>query len=154
MPMLGFETNVLPIVGRLYLAGTPGIAPDVGGHLGETATVCGVAASAKFEAYARSQPTLLDLGSHLRTRFLSLVIYGENRSKFGTPRPRSAAAEIVPNRPRPIDPLIERLLWSPEPSPPGGLAAIEPAQRHRSEPSRPAHCSFQPALRSPSSKWA
>ena len=30
MPMLGFETNVLPIVGRLYLAGTPGIAPVVG----------------------------------------------------------------------------------------------------------------------------
>jgi hypothetical protein len=29
MPMLGFETNVLPIVGRLYLAGTPGIAPVV-----------------------------------------------------------------------------------------------------------------------------
>ena len=30
MPMLGFETYVLPILGRLYLAGTPGIAPVVG----------------------------------------------------------------------------------------------------------------------------
>ena len=27
MPMLGFETHVLPILGRLYLAGTTGIAP-------------------------------------------------------------------------------------------------------------------------------
>src|SRR5262249_32010567 len=29
MPMLGFETHVLPILGRLYLAGTTGIAPAV-----------------------------------------------------------------------------------------------------------------------------
>jgi len=30
MPMLGFETYVLPILGRLYLAGTTGIAPVLG----------------------------------------------------------------------------------------------------------------------------
>jgi hypothetical protein len=30
MPMRGFETHVLPILGRLYLAGTSGIAPVVG----------------------------------------------------------------------------------------------------------------------------
>jgi hypothetical protein len=35
---------------------------DAPSHIGETATVCGVVASAKFEAHARSQPTLLDLG--------------------------------------------------------------------------------------------
>jgi len=29
MPMLGFETHVLPIFGKLYLAGTTGIAPAV-----------------------------------------------------------------------------------------------------------------------------
>ena len=35
---------------------------DVKSHIGETATVCGVVASAEFEANARSQPTLLGLG--------------------------------------------------------------------------------------------
>jgi hypothetical protein len=30
MPMLGFETYVLPVLGRLYLAGTTGVAPIVG----------------------------------------------------------------------------------------------------------------------------
>ena len=30
MPMLGFETHVLPIFGKLYLAGTTGIAPVAG----------------------------------------------------------------------------------------------------------------------------
>ena len=34
------------------------------------------------------------------------------------------------------------------------VVAIEPAQRLLLEHSRPAHRSFQPALRSPSSKWA
>ena len=29
MPMLGFETHVLPVLGKLYLAGTTGIAPAV-----------------------------------------------------------------------------------------------------------------------------
>jgi hypothetical protein len=32
---------------------------DAGSHIGETGIVCGVVASAKFEANARSQPTLL-----------------------------------------------------------------------------------------------
>ena len=35
---------------------------DAANHIGETATVCGAVASAKYEANAQSQPTLLDLG--------------------------------------------------------------------------------------------
>ena len=35
---------------------------DAASHIGETATVCGLVVSAKFEAHARAQPTLLDLG--------------------------------------------------------------------------------------------
>ena len=58
---------------------------DAVGHIGETATVCGVVASAKFEAHARSQPTLLDLGKPYPHAVFSAVIYGDNRSKFGTP---------------------------------------------------------------------
>ena len=36
---------------------------DAAGHIGEAATVCGVVASAKYEANAKSQPTLLCGGS-------------------------------------------------------------------------------------------
>jgi len=53
-------------------------------HIGETATVCGMVASADYEANEQSQPTLLDLGKpHPNAIFT--VIYGENRAKFGTP---------------------------------------------------------------------
>jgi hypothetical protein len=51
-------------------AAAPLTPEDAAGHIGETATVCGVVASAKYEANAKSQPTLLDLGkagqAHLR----------------------------------------------------------------------------------------
>jgi hypothetical protein len=35
---------------------------DAKGHIGETATVCGVMASAEYAANEQNQPTLLDLG--------------------------------------------------------------------------------------------
>jgi hypothetical protein len=54
-------------------------------HIGETATVCGVVASAEFEANARSKPTLLDLGEPSPRAVFTVVIYGDNRPKFSTP---------------------------------------------------------------------
>jgi len=67
-------------------AGAVDLRPeDAVRHIGETATVCGVVASAKFEANAKSQPTLLDLGKSNPHAVFSAVIYGDHRSKFGTP---------------------------------------------------------------------
>ncbi|HKM70436.1 MAG TPA: hypothetical protein VJX94_10325 [Stellaceae bacterium] len=58
---------------------------DAVSHIGETATVCGVVASAKFETNAKSQPTLLDLGKSYPHAVFTAVIYGGARSEFGTP---------------------------------------------------------------------
>ncbi len=58
---------------------------DAAVHIGETTTVCGVVASAKYEAKAQSQPTLLDLGKPYPKAVFTAVIYGDNRQKFGTP---------------------------------------------------------------------
>jgi DNA/RNA endonuclease YhcR with UshA esterase domain len=67
-------------------AGAADMRPeDAVQHIGETATVCGVVASAKFEANARSKPTLLDLGKANPHAIFTAVIYGDNRSKFGAP---------------------------------------------------------------------
>jgi hypothetical protein len=54
-------------------------------HMGETATVCGLVASAEYEAHEQNQPTLLDLGKAHPNAIFTAVIYGENRAKFGTP---------------------------------------------------------------------
>jgi DNA/RNA endonuclease YhcR with UshA esterase domain len=58
---------------------------DAAGHIGETATVCGVVASAKFAAGSRSQPTFLDLGKAYPNAAFTAVIFGDDRRKFGTP---------------------------------------------------------------------
>lgn len=67
-------------------AGAAPLSPEnAAGHIGETATVCGMVASAEFEADEQNQPTLLDLGKPHPNAVFTAVIYGENRAKFGTP---------------------------------------------------------------------
>jgi hypothetical protein len=58
---------------------------DAVAHMGEIATVCGLVASAEYEADVQSQPTLLDLGKPHPEAVFTAVIYGDNRQKFGTP---------------------------------------------------------------------
>ena len=67
---------------------------DTARHLGETATVCGVVASAKFLSDRRSQPTLLNLGKPYPDQLFTAVIWGEDRAKFGTPEKLLAGKRI------------------------------------------------------------
>jgi hypothetical protein len=57
---------------------------DAVSHIGETATVCGVVASAMFEANVQDQPTLLDFGEP-SPHAIFTAVYGDHRTKFGTP---------------------------------------------------------------------
>ena len=69
---------------------------DTVGHIGETATVCGVVASAKYEANAKSQPTLLDLGQGVpRTQSSPRSFMAITARNSGRPRPHSAASASV-----------------------------------------------------------
>jgi len=67
---------------------------NAAGHIGETATVCGVVASSKYEANAQSQPTLLDLGKPHPEAVFTAVIYGDNRQNLGPSRHHFAANEL------------------------------------------------------------
>jgi DNA/RNA endonuclease YhcR with UshA esterase domain len=58
---------------------------DAAHHIGETATVCGVVASMKFDEHLKSQPTFLDFGAPYPHQAFTAVIWGSDRSKFGTP---------------------------------------------------------------------
>ena len=62
------------------------ISPDeAASHVGQTATVCGVVASTKYDAHLRSQPTFLDFGKPYPNEVFTAVIFGRDRAKFGTP---------------------------------------------------------------------
>jgi hypothetical protein len=54
-------------------------------HMGEHATVCGVVASASYAERARGQPTFLNLDKPYPNQIFTIVIWGENRAKFGAP---------------------------------------------------------------------
>src|SRR5437660_1440340 len=54
-------------------------------HIGETATVCGIVASTRFALSTKGQPTFLNLDRPYPNQIFTIVIWGSNRSKFGTP---------------------------------------------------------------------
>ena len=71
------------------------LAPgDAVSHIGETATVCGVVASAKFAANSRSQPTFLDLERPYPNAVFTAVIFGGDRPKFGAPEKSLEGARV------------------------------------------------------------
>jgi hypothetical protein len=87
MKAASFATVVLIGLGsRALLAApaelTPRQAPD---HIGETATVCGIVASANYATRTNRQPTFLNLDQPYPRQIFTVVIWGSDRPKFGTP---------------------------------------------------------------------
>jgi hypothetical protein len=54
-------------------------------HIGETQTVCGKAVSTRYAARSKGQPTFLNLDTPYPNEIFTILIWGEDRSKFGTP---------------------------------------------------------------------
>lgn len=54
-------------------------------HVGETATVCDVVASAHYAPRSKGRPTFLNLGHPYPNPDFTAVIWGEDRAKFGAP---------------------------------------------------------------------
>lgn len=54
-------------------------------HFGETATVCGEVVSANYAVSSKGHPTFLNLDKPYPTQIFTVVIWDENRSKFGKP---------------------------------------------------------------------
>jgi hypothetical protein len=58
---------------------------DAKEHFGETATVCGEVVSTRFADSTKGQPTFLNLDKPYPSQVFTIVIWGNNRSKFGAP---------------------------------------------------------------------
>jgi hypothetical protein len=54
-------------------------------YAGRTITVCGVVASASYAQDSRGMPTFLNFDKPYPKQEFMVVIWGTNRSKFGTP---------------------------------------------------------------------
>ena len=54
-------------------------------HVGQIETVCGTVAGTKYDAHVRGNPTFLDLGAAYPNQVFTVVIWGDDRGKFGAP---------------------------------------------------------------------
>jgi hypothetical protein len=60
-------------------------AKDAKDHVGEVATVCGTVASARYADRTKGQPTFLNLDEPYPHQIFTILIWGTDRAKFGTP---------------------------------------------------------------------
>jgi hypothetical protein len=79
----------LPILVGLFalptLAQKKYSASEAKEHFGETATVCGEVVSTRYAASTKGEPTFLNLDKSYPNQIFTVVIWGSNRSRFGTP---------------------------------------------------------------------
>lgn len=60
-------------------------ATEAAQHIGETATVCGYVASSRYLSNSRSRPTFLNFDKPYPHQDFTVVIWPEDRVKFGEP---------------------------------------------------------------------
>jgi hypothetical protein len=78
----------LPILAGLLALSTPAqkkySTSEAKEHYGVTATVCGEVVSTRYATSTKGQPTFLNLDKPYPNQVFTIVIWGNNRSKFGT----------------------------------------------------------------------
>ena len=60
-------------------------AAEAKDHVGETRTVCGKVASTHYASGSKGQPTFLNLDEPYPKEVFTILIWGTDRAKFGTP---------------------------------------------------------------------
>jgi hypothetical protein len=60
-------------------------ATEAKDHIGEQATVCGKVVSTRFAESSRGSPTFLNFDQPYPSQVFTLVIWGNDRPKFGEP---------------------------------------------------------------------
>jgi hypothetical protein len=63
-------------------------------HIGEVQTVCGRVASTRYAPRSKGQPTFLNLDEPYPNEIFTIVIWGDDRSKFSTPESEYRDANV------------------------------------------------------------
>ena len=69
-------------------------APEAAAHIGEAATVCGTVASTNFAVKSKGQPTYLNLDRPYPNQVFTILIWGSDRARFGTPETRLMGKKV------------------------------------------------------------
>jgi len=63
-------------------------------HIGEAQTVCGKVASTHFASKSKGEPTFLNLDEPYPKEVFTILIWGSDRAKFGTPETKTKDARV------------------------------------------------------------
>ena len=63
-------------------------------HIGEVQTVCGQVTSTRFAPQSKGQPTFLNLDEPYPKQIFTILIWGSDRAKFGTPEAKYRDAGV------------------------------------------------------------
>jgi endonuclease/exonuclease/phosphatase family metal-dependent hydrolase len=93
---LGGGTHRAPAAPAAGGAASPATIPagEAVRHVGETATVCGVVASARYARSTRGRPTFLNLDRAYPDQIFTVVIWGGERAAFEAPERKYAGTRI------------------------------------------------------------
>lgn len=69
-------------------------ASEAKDHVGETRTVCGKVASTHYASGSKGQPTFLNLDEAYPKEVFTILIWGSDRPKFGTPETKYKDARV------------------------------------------------------------
>lgn len=61
-------------------------AAEAKDHIGDRATVCGKVASSHYAKSSKGEPTFLNLDEPYSKEIFTILIWGSDRKKFGTPK--------------------------------------------------------------------
>ena len=69
-------------------------AAEAKDHVGERATVCGQVVSTRYADRSKGQPTFLNLDKPYPNEIFTILIWGEDRPKFGEPETKYRGARV------------------------------------------------------------
>jgi hypothetical protein len=78
-------TFIFPFLFQTLVAQTKITPAEARKHIGEDLTVCGNVASTRYASSTGGQPTFLNLERPYPNQLLTIIIWGRNRGRFGTP---------------------------------------------------------------------
>jgi hypothetical protein len=74
-------------------------AAEAKDHIGELNVVCGKVASTRYAATTRGKPTFLNLDNPYPSQVFTILIWGENREKFGAPEEKYRKKQVCVDQP-------------------------------------------------------
>jgi micrococcal nuclease len=69
-------------------------AAEAKAHVGEQATVCGSVASVHYATRSKGEPTFINLDKPYPNQIFTILIWGSDRPKFGSPEQKYSGKEV------------------------------------------------------------